>query len=90
MPLFCTHGVRETIIPKNLHHLEATPQTIHWGYFDPARAPALKVQSGDLIQAEAVTHHAGDDPELLMDEKITRIFTGVKPEGHAEEILAAL
>ncbi len=34
MPLFCAHGVRETIIPKNLHHLEATPQTIHWGYFD--------------------------------------------------------
>src|SRR5882724_7555688 len=52
MPLFCAHGVRQTVVPKNLHHLEATPDTIHWGYFDPARAPALKIKSGDLIQAE--------------------------------------
>jgi len=77
MPLFCAHGVRQTVVPKNLHHLEATPDTIHWGYFDPARAPALRIKSGDLIQAEAVTHHAGDDPDLLMDEKIARIFREV-------------
>ena len=77
MSLLCRHGVRETVIPKALHYLEATPQTIHWGYFDPARGPALRVRSGDLIQAEAVTHHAGDDPDLLMDEKIKRIFAEV-------------
>ncbi len=27
---------------------------------------------------------------LIDNGKITRVFTGVKPEGHAEEILAAL
>lgn len=62
-----------------LHRLEATPETVHWGYFDPALAPVLKVRSGDLIRAEAVTHHAGDAPDLMMDEKITRIFREIDP-----------
>src|SRR5882762_1337364 len=60
-----------------LHTLRATPKTCHWGYFDAARAPALRVRSGDMIRAEAVTHHAGDAPELLMDDGITAIFDGI-------------
>lgn len=60
-----------------LHTLKATPQTVHWGYFDPAQAPALRVKSGDLIQAEAITHHAGDAPELMMDEGIWRLFNEI-------------
>ena len=63
--------------PTALHHLPATPRTIHWGYFDAALAPALKVRSGDLVHAEAITHHAGDDPDLLMDESIHTIFREV-------------
>lgn len=66
--------------PSALHQLKATPQTVHWGYFDPALAPVLKVKSGDLIQAEAITHHAGDAPDLMMDDGVTRIFTEIKPE----------
>lgn len=65
------------VTPSALHRLQATPQTVHWGYFDAARAPVLRVKSGDLIQAEAVTHHAGDDPDLLMDEGIEAIFNGI-------------
>ncbi len=68
---------RAAIAPGALHRLPATPKTIHWGYFDAALAPALRVNSGDLIQAEAVTHHAGDDPELLMDDAIHTIFREV-------------
>jgi acetamidase/formamidase len=60
-----------------LHCLNATPATVHWGYFDAARAPALKVRSGDLVLAEAVTHHAGDAPELLMDDGIRRLYAGI-------------
>ena len=67
---------KETIEPA-LHTLRATPETCHWGYFDAARAPALRVRSGDMIRAEAVTHHAGDAPELLMDEGITAIYEGI-------------
>jgi acetamidase/formamidase len=76
MPL--TRGLKApvapTVVPTALHYLQALPETTHWGYFDPACPPSLRVKSGDLIQAEAVTHHAGDDPDLLMDEKIWRIF----------------
>ena len=37
----------------------------------------MTAESGDLIWAEAVTHHAGDDPELLMDPRIERIFRDI-------------
>jgi acetamidase/formamidase len=60
-----------------LHTLRATPKTCHWGYFDASLAPALRIKSGDIVRAEAVTHHAGDAPELLMDEGITAIFDGI-------------
>jgi acetamidase/formamidase len=60
-----------------LHELRATPKTVHWGYFDAALAPALTVASGDIIRAEAITHHAGDAPELMMDDGITVIFDTV-------------
>lgn len=60
--------------PTALHLLRATPETCHWGYFDAAQAPVLKVKSGDLIQAEAVTHHAGDAPEIMMDEAVRHLY----------------
>ena len=57
-----------------LHELPATPQTVHWGHFDPALPPVLTVASGDVVRIEAVTHHAGDAPDLLMDDAIAAIF----------------
>jgi len=57
-----------------LHVLPAVSKNVHWGYFDASLAPALKVQSGDLVQIEAVTHHAGDAPDLLMDKAIRKLF----------------
>ena len=78
MPLICDAGEsRPDTSPGALHRLEATPTTVHWGYFDAALAPVLRVKSGDLVQAEAITHHAGDAPELMMDEAVTAIFTGI-------------
>ena len=56
-----------------LHHLAARANTVHWGYFDAALPPALWVKSGDLIRAEAITHHAGDAPHLMMDDSMSAI-----------------
>jgi acetamidase/formamidase len=53
-----------------LYTLSARKETVHWGYFSASIPPALKVKSGDFVQIEAVTHHAGDAPELLMDSDI--------------------
>jgi hypothetical protein len=78
MALICKQGeTRATTMPGALHKLKATPETIHWGYFSPDIKPALTVKSGDLVSAEAITHHAGDAPDLMMDEAVTRIFTEV-------------
>ncbi len=78
MAFICDDGqTRPDTLPGALHTLRATPDTAHWGYFDAARAPALRVRSGDLIQAEAITHHAGDAPELMMDEAVTALFNGI-------------
>ncbi len=80
MALVCKHGeVRDQAKPGALHHLKATPETVHWGYFSPEIKPALIINSGDLVAAEAVTHHAGDAPELMFDAGIERIFTEVDP-----------
>jgi acetamidase/formamidase len=57
-----------------LHVLKASKRSVHWGYFDAGLAPALRVKSGDLVQIEAVTHHAGDAPDLLMDDAIRQLF----------------
>ncbi len=78
MAFICEAGeTRADTLPGALHHLPATPETIHWGYFDADLAPVLTVKSGDLVQAEAITHHAGDAPELMMDEGVTAIFQQV-------------
>jgi acetamidase/formamidase len=63
----------------NLHTLAATPATVHWGHFDASLAPVLRVRSGDLIQIEAISHHAGDDPDLMFDARIEALFAGVAP-----------
>jgi acetamidase/formamidase len=60
-----------------LHVLPANKETVHWGYFDCSLKPALKVKSGDLVRVEAITHHAGDAPDLLMDERIRQLYKDI-------------
>jgi acetamidase/formamidase len=31
------------------HHLDATPDTVHWGYWDASIPPVLKINSGDRV-----------------------------------------
>ncbi len=68
---------RPDVVPGALHMLPVKPGNVHWGYFDAALAPALKVRSGDLIQAEAATHHAGDAPELMMDQALKEVWQSI-------------
>lgn len=57
--------------------LAATPDTCYWGYLDAAQAPVLKVDSGTELWIEAVTHHSGDAPDLLMDDGVRAIWDGI-------------
>lgn len=62
-----------------LHVLKATPATVHWGYFDAGLNPALTIKSGDLIEIDAITHQAGDAPDLLMDNAIRTLYESIPP-----------
>lgn len=39
------------------HRLPATPETVHWGYFDAALPPRLTIRSGDTVEVECVSGH---------------------------------
>ncbi len=69
------------------HFLPATADTVHWGYFDPRLTPVLTVDSGDLVSIETLTHHAGDAPDLLMDQGIAEVFDRVTDRGPGPHLL---
>ncbi|HET6607313.1 MAG TPA: acetamidase/formamidase family protein [Rhodopila sp.] len=48
------------------HHLRATPETVHWGYFSRSLAPALTLRSGDTVTVETLTQHASDDAARMI------------------------
>jgi acetamidase/formamidase len=62
-----------------IHRLAATPATCWWGSIERDRPPVLTVDPGDVIEVEAVTHHAGDAPDLLMDDGIRAIWDAIAP-----------
>jgi acetamidase/formamidase len=69
------------------HFLPATPSTVHWGFFDPRLEPTLTVASGDLVAIETLTHHAGDAPDLLMDDGVAAVFEQVTDRGPGPHLL---
>ena len=48
------------------HHLPATAETVHWGYFSKSLKPRVEIESGDLVTIETLTHHANDDAERMV------------------------
>jgi acetamidase/formamidase len=74
-------------VSARLHSLAATPASVHWGHFDRALEPVLTVSSGDLVEIETLTHHAGDAPDLLMDPPIERVFDEVLDRGPGPHLL---
>jgi acetamidase/formamidase len=81
-PMVLSHTESPTV-----HRLPATPSTVHWGYFDPRLQPVLTVASGDLVEIETLTHHAGDAPDLLMDTGISDVFDRVTDRGPGPHLL---
>src|SRR2546427_9439376 len=39
---------------SRVHELKLLPQNIHWGYYDAAVKPVLRVASGDTIRVETM------------------------------------
>jgi acetamidase/formamidase len=52
--------------PHKYHYVPATDKTVHWGYFSKSLEPVLRVDSGDYVTLETLTHHANDDAERMV------------------------
>jgi len=63
--------------------LSATPDTCYWGYLDSGQAPVLEVEPGAELWIEAVTHHSGDAPDLMMDDGVRAIWAGIPEAARA-------
>src|SRR5512134_3166495 len=37
-----------------VHRLPATPATVAFGHYDPAKPPVLRIRSGDIVQVETM------------------------------------
>lgn len=46
-----------------VHHLPASPETVHWGHFDAALKPVLRIASGDRIKVDTVSASADQLPK---------------------------
>jgi acetamidase/formamidase len=44
------------------HHLPATADSVHWGYWDAARKPVLRIGSGDRVTIESISGEPEDLP----------------------------
>lgn len=44
------------------HELNASPETVHWGYFDASRPPVLRIDSGDTVTIHCLTAEPDDLP----------------------------
>ncbi len=73
-------GMSNRIEGFMLYKIVATPKNVHWGFFDASLSPVQIVKDGDIIMMEAITHHAGDAPNLMMDKGIEKIFTDIPIE----------
>ena len=60
-----------------MERVAASPESCFWGFLDPELPPVLKVADGSELLIEAVTHHAGDAPDLLMDDGIRALWAAI-------------
>ncbi len=63
-----------------LHHLTASADHCVWGYIDPDEPARLTVADGDRVRIDAVSHHAGDAPDLTLDAELEALWAAIPPD----------
>jgi len=53
---------RGTIMSQT-HHLPSLPETVHWGFWDAALPPVLKIASGDRVLIDTLSGEPDDMPD---------------------------
>lgn len=71
---------------RSHYHLPATAETVHWGYFSKSLAPQVEIESGDYVTIEALTHHSGDDTDLMVkgDPGAESVFLWTKDQKNVD------
>ena len=59
----------------NIHRLEPSPDTVHWGYFDARLSPRLTIDSGERVTLSSVsgTRELMPAPPLAIPPALTAI-----------------
>lgn len=62
------------------HELIATPETVHWGYYDATTKPVMKIASGDtlIVRTESGRADLFDELGDRASEEVRAIFAKVK------------
>ena len=69
------------------HELKLSPENVHWGYYDPAVKPVLRVNSGDTVRVETMVARglqrlqAAGVPDAEIPESLKAVERGVKERG---------
>jgi len=81
------------------HHIDAGPDTVHWGYFDAALEPVLTIESGDKVTISTVSgaREVMPLPFFRIPEALTAVpiaingaKTGEVLQVHIKEIVTAV
>lgn len=73
-------------MPK-VHSLKASIENVKWGYYDRSWKPVLTIQSGDMVDIEALNHQSGDAPDLLFDTVIEEIYEKNKGRNMGDHLI---
>jgi acetamidase/formamidase/AraC-like DNA-binding protein len=60
-------GPAGEVSPPQHYYLPVSDKTVHWGYLSRSLKPVLSVRSGDVVTIEALTQHASDDWERMIE-----------------------
>jgi len=68
--------IQNECLPISDYYIPATVDTIKWGYFHKDIKPILRIDSGQTVTIETLTHHCGDDYERMIrgDANVEKIF----------------
>jgi acetamidase/formamidase len=73
------------------HHLDAAPETVHWGYFDAKLEPLITIDSGDEVVISSVSGAPAHLPEpgsgLTVPDALPAIHAKVAPKLGGPHIL---
>ena len=64
---------------RDLKTLDATVETVHWGYFDAALEPRLEIDSGETVVIDTVSGSLEVAPDAPFTREHREIITKLKP-----------